>query len=94
MNAVITAVIILLGQIAPLVQTGSNVAKIIQALIELLPTIVQVAQDLQQPVKNIISALQNNAATSDELMKQLKDLDAQVDTAFEKEAARVEAEDK
>ena len=94
MNAIVTALIVLLGQIAPLVQTSSNVGKIIQALIELLPAIVKVGGDIVQAVKNIIESLKANPATSAEQIQQLEDFNAKVDEEFEKEAVRVEAEDK
>ena len=85
MNAIVTALIVLLGQIAPLVQTSSNVGKIIQALIELLPAIVKVGGDIVQAVKNIIESLKANPATSAEQIQQLEDFNAKVDEKVVKE---------
>ena len=93
MNAIITAVVALLGEILPLIQTSSNVASIIATLIQIIPTLVKEAQDLVQPVKNIIAALQVNDATSLDQLATLRALDAQVDADFEAAATKVIAED-
>jgi len=93
MSAIITAVIALLGQILPLVQNSQQIASIIVTLIQIVPVLVKEAQDLVQPVKNIIAALQTNAATTEEQMATLKELDAQVDADFEAAATAASAQD-
>ena len=92
-DAIVMAVVALLEEIAPLVANSASVEKIILALIQLLPTLVNAAKDLVQPIKNIIAALQVNAATTEEQMRTLKELDAKVDAEFEAAAAKAESED-
>lgn len=96
LGTVVSAVVALLTQLLPMITTSDQVAKIITTLIAILPTVEQLAADLYQPIKNIIALLQanaNSAATADQL-KQLQDLDAQYDQAFEAAATAAEAEDK
>jgi predicted PurR-regulated permease PerM len=93
MDAILIAAMALLGQIVPLLNSASQVAKVIQLLIQILPAVEQLAQELVQPIKNIINALSSNPATDAEQLKQLQDLDAQFDQAFEAAATSAEAED-
>ena len=93
MSAIITAVVALLGQILPLVQNSAQVASVIATLIQIIPVLVKEAQDLVQPIKNIIAALQTNAATTEEQMATLKAIDAQVDADFEAAATAALAAD-
>lgn len=93
MTAIVMAVIGLLTNFLPLVSTSSNVTSIISTLIQIIPVVVKEAQDLVQPIKNIIAALQTNAATTAEQLAQLQTLDAVVDAAFEGAATAATTED-
>ena len=93
MNTVVAAVIALITAILPLVKDSQTVDKILAALIELIPVLVKTAQDLVQPVKNIIAALSANPATTEEQMAALAALDAKVDADFEAAATGALAED-
>lgn len=93
MNAIITAVVALLAQILPLINSADTVAKVIATLIEIIPVLVKEAQDLVQPVKNIIAALQANPAADADQIKALQDLDAKVDADFEAAATAAQTED-
>jgi len=88
MTAIATAIIALLGEFLPLINSASAVAKVIQALTTLIPLIVKEAQDLVPEVKNIIAALKDNAAVTDDQWTQLEALDAQVDADFEAAASQ------
>lgn len=92
MNIAVTALLALLTRFVPSLGTPA-VAELITALIQLLPTLVQLGEDLVPAVKNIIAALSANPATTAEQLDRLQQLDAQVDAAFEAAAAAAEAED-
>lgn len=84
MNAIVTAVVALLGQLVPLVGTNSTlIASIINTLIAILPAIVTEVETLIPPIKNIIAALSADPATTEEQLATLAALDAQADAAFE-----------
>lgn len=88
MGAIVTAVIALLAEILPLINTSGTAAKVITALTQLIPVIVKEVQDLVPMVKNIIAALKDNAVITDEQWAQLDALDAQVDADFESAASQ------
>ena len=95
LGKIVASIVALLGQFLPLITSSSQVANVIQTLIAILPTVEHLAEDLYQPIKNIIAALQansNQAATADQL-QQLQQLDAQYDQAFEAAATAAQAED-
>lgn len=93
LGSIVTAIVTALTQLLPLVTTSGHVATFINMLIEILPTVGQLAEDLYQPIKNIIEALKQNAATTLDQINQLADLDAKYDQAFEAAATAAEAED-
>lgn len=88
MGAIVTAVIALLTEILPLINTSGTAAKVIAALTQLIPVIVKEVQDLVPMVKNIIAALKDNAVITEEQWAQLDALDAQVDADFESAASQ------
>jgi hypothetical protein len=92
MNVVVPALLALLAQVAPSLGTPA-VTTVITALIQLLPTLVQLGEDLAPIVKNIIAALSANPATTAEQLDRLQRLDTQIDAAFEAAATIAEAED-
>lgn len=79
--------------LVPLVPGGAAVAPILDALVKVVPVVIQEAQDLMPIVKNIITALKNDPATTPAQLETLAALDAQVDAAFDAAAAAAEAED-
>ena len=91
--AIIITVLNLIASVVPEITSSAKVAQVVAMLVEILPKLIEVATDLVQPVKNIILALQQNGATTQELMDQLKALDAQCDSAFEAAAVAAEAQD-
>jgi hypothetical protein len=93
LQTIILAVISLMTQMLPMINSSSQVAKFIAMLIQILPTVEQLAADLVQPIKNIINALSANPATDAAQLKSLQDLDVQFDTAFEAAATAAQAED-
>ena len=93
LSAIVTAIIGLMTQMLPLITSSSQVAKFIETLISILPTIEQLAADLVQPIKNIINALSANPATDAAQIAALQQLDAQYDQAFEAAATKAQAED-
>ena len=93
LQAVVTAIIGLMTQFLPLVTSSTQVTNFITMLIQILPTVEQLAQDLVQPIKNIIASLSANPATDAEQLKALQDLDAQYDAAFDAAATAAEVAD-
>jgi hypothetical protein len=93
MGLIISALVTLLADIAPLLSNSSAIAKIIAQLINIIPIVVKEFEDILPEVKNIIVALQSNTTTTADQLAQLAALDKQVDDAFDAAAAKVEAED-
>ena len=93
LTTIIMAAISLMTQMLPLINNTAQVAKFIEMLIQILPTVEQLAMDLVQPIKNIINALSANPATDAAQLKSLQDLDAQYDQAFEAAATAAQAQD-
>lgn len=83
MSAAILALLTVIGQIVPALGSSSAISAIISALIQIVPTVVQEIEDVAPIIKNIIAALQSNAAITPAQLDQLAALDAQVDAAFE-----------
>ena len=93
LQTIVMAAVALMTQVLPMINSSAQVAKIIELLIQILPTVEQLAQDLVQPIKNIINSLSANPATDAEQLKALADLDTQYDQAFEAAATAAQAED-
>ena len=94
MNAAITAVIALIEQLLPAITSAGNasiIASVLNALVSMLPFIIQEVQALITPVKNIIAALSANPATTADQLATLQALDAQVDAAFNDAATDTDA---
>lgn len=87
------AILSLLTQIAGMTSEASVVEQIVQSLVGLIPTLIQEYKDLVPVVKNIISALQANPATTAEQMVTLKALDAKCDADFDTAADAADAAD-
>ena len=93
LSTIIMAAISLMTQMLPMINSSTQVAKFIEMLIQILPTVEQLAADLVQPIKNIINALSANPATDAAQLKSLQDLDIQYDEAFEAAAVAAQVED-
>ena len=87
MTAMIQAVLTLIEQLLPASASAQVVTSIIDALVKMMPFIIQEVQSLVGPVKNIIAALSSNPAALPDQLSQLQALDKQVDDAFEAAAA-------
>jgi redox-regulated HSP33 family molecular chaperone len=92
-ESLVLAAVGLMTQFLPLINSSSQVAKFIEMLIQILPAVEKLAEDLVQPIKNIINALSTNPATDADQLKALQDLDAAYDAAFEAAATAATAED-
>lgn len=90
MAQVIGTLLITLLQLAGTFSSSDQIAKIIETLINILPTIIKECEDLVQPVKNIIAALSANPAADADQLAALQALDEQCDATFEKEATQYE----
>lgn len=87
MTAAISALLALLSQIVPSLSGDATlIGTIINALIQIIPVIQQEVADVTPAIKNIISALSANPATTADQLATLQALDAQVDAAFEQAA--------
>ena len=93
LQTIVMAAISLMTQVLPLVNSSEQVAKFIAMLIQILPTVEQLAEDLVQPIKNIINSLSANPATDAAQLAALQALDTQYDQAFETAATNAQAQD-
>lgn len=94
MTSIITLLLTLIGQLLPAVGVGSTgITTIINALVAIVPALIQEAVDMVPIVQNIIAALKNNPATTAAEMVTLNALDAQCDAAFEDAMAKSTAGD-
>ena len=95
MNAVITILTTVLGLLAQIVPGLANpaVQQIIDALVALLPVLIQEYVALVPMVKNVIAALQSNASITPDQLSALQQLDAQCDAAFDAAANAAAAAD-
>lgn len=86
-SAAVLAVLTLIEQILPLLtgggQTVALITNIIEALIKFMPLIENEVSTVYQSVKNIISALSANPATTGAQLDALAALDKQVDAAWQ-----------
>lgn len=94
MTSIITLLLTLIGQLLPAVGANSaGIQTIVNALVAIVPALIQEAVDMVPIVQNIIAALQNNPATTAEQLTTLRALDAQCDAAFEDAMTKSEASD-
>lgn len=89
----LSTILTILVQIAGVTSEASTITSIINALIALVPTLVQEYKDLVPIVKNIIAALSGNSTTTADQLTTLAALDAQVDADFEAAATAAQAQD-
>jgi len=91
LNAAATAVISLLSMIAP-GATGGLIAKIIDALVTIIPIVIKEAKDLAPMVQNIIALLRGNTEiTPDQLDQHAAEV--VLDSAFDIADAAAQKED-
>jgi len=62
MTAILNTVLALLAQIAPVLGSTSTIASVINALVNIIPALIQEYNDLVPIVKDIIAALSANSA--------------------------------
>jgi hypothetical protein len=80
--AVLTVIENLIGVIGTSSATATIIDNIINALIQLLPLIIDEVSTVYASVKNIISLLQSSGAMTPAQQASLQQIDAQVDTAW------------
>lgn len=94
-TTVVTSILTLIQQVLPLLGIGGSAASLITTIIttitSMLPLVVNEISVVGPAIKNIINALSENPATTAEQLKQLQELDAQVDAAFEDAAKDTDA---
>ena len=93
MSSAVLALLAVIAQIAPSLGASSTITTIINALIQIIPTVIKEVEDVVPIIKNIITALQNNGNITPDQLTQLTALDAQVDAAFEAAATDAQAQD-
>lgn len=93
MSAIIQVTLNLIAALLPAGVSAGVAGQIIAALIQIVPVLVKEASDLAPVVRNIITALKADPATTAEQLAALEALDQQVDQAFEAAATAAQAED-
>jgi hypothetical protein len=67
----------------PQITNSKAINTIIAMLVQILPVIIQEAQDLLMPVKNIIAALSSHGQVTPDQLAMLDTLDQQIDAAYD-----------
>lgn len=97
MSAVVTVILTALQLIMSILgNTGlgtSEVDKVINFLVGIIPLVEKEAETVAPYIKNIIAALRSNSATTVSQLAQLATLDAQADAAFAEAAKAADAAD-
>ncbi len=93
MGGLLTTILSLVQLITPSITSSSVVQKVVEALVELTPVVIDEAQDLIPEVKAIIASLSTNPATTSDQLAALKILDEKCDAEFDAAAAAAIAED-
>ena len=86
MTAVIVTLLTLIEGLLPEFGSSASVAvidKILAALIQIVPLLIQGASDFVAPVRNIITALQSTGSATPEQLATIDVLNAKLDAAFE-----------
>lgn len=92
MQAVLTAILGLLAQIAPSATT-TVIAKIVDALTALIPVVISTYKALLPIVQNVIQVLKGNGEVTPEQLAELDRMEAQIDAEFDAAADAALAED-
>lgn len=83
----------LIGTVAPLFTSSTQVAAAIKVVSEAVPVAIAVGQDLWEQVKPAIEALRQSDATTPEQLAELDAIEARGDAAFDAAYAAAVAED-
>lgn len=86
MSALVAAIVALLTSLLPEIEglgASDVVDKIITTLINVIPQVVQFAQDLLPEVQNIITVLKSNQSVTPAQMQALAQAEVALDAAFE-----------
>lgn len=86
-STAVMAILSLIEEILPLLGVGGQAAKligtIIATLVKFLPLIENEVETVYDATKNIIAALKDHPASTEDQMKALQQLDNQVDKAWD-----------
>ena len=96
MSAILTTILALVEELLPSLVSGSaatTIAKVIALLEQIIPVVIQEAQALEQPVRNIIAALQGSGALTADQLAALAAQEATLDAAFDAAASSATAAD-
>ena len=88
MSGAIVALLAIIAQIAPSIGIPSVVVSIITMLENIVPIAVKEIQDAVPIIKNIIEALRNNDAVTEDQWNQLDALETRIDAEFEAAVAQ------
>jgi hypothetical protein len=93
MGAAFSAILSILGIIAPLLSNSSKISEIIKALSDLIPVIMKEFEDLVPIVNNIIVVLKGNSEITPEQWADLTTMEQQLDKNFDDAAQDADKED-
>lgn len=92
-KTIIAAFLTLLQGVVGTSTTNDTISKVITALIDLIPAIVQEVSDLLPIVKNIIATMRGSSVVTADQLDQLDTLEKQIDDAFDAAAAKAAQEE-
>lgn len=92
--SIVGAILAMIEQFLPLLGAGAatttQIGLIITTLEKILPLVINFVPTFYKTVKNIITALTSDPSTTPDQLAALKEIDAQVDVAFEAAAKDVD----
>ena len=90
MGAILPLIVTVIESLLPIINgaTTGQVSNIIVLLEKIIPTVVQEATDLVQPIQNIIASLSSNSSVTADQIAQLKAQSDALDAALDAIAAQ------
>ena len=90
MGAILPLIVTVIESLLPIINgaTTGQVSNIIVLLEKIIPTVVQEATDLVQPIQNIIASLSSNSSVTADQIAQLKAQSDALDAALDASAAQ------
>jgi hypothetical protein len=93
MNAILSVLFTVIQTLLPLIVSNSKAtSSVIQALVDIMPTVIKEATDVLPMVQDIIGGLSKADGVTDDDMAKLEEMSQQVDDAFEAAVAAKETE--
>lgn len=94
LSTAIISILTIAAKIVPLVTSSAEVAKIVEAVTTLAPSVINGIEGGAQAIKNVIKGLKENEAITDADWDLLDTYEAKIDADWDEAKAKAQAEDK